>query len=452
MIWFTAFFFLLFRSKYILFVSKYFYIDTFSVFMLFLIPFIFFLISEFLNRYTNLLNFKEIFTVVGIICGFLCLSFVSSSPFLFLFRYEICAFPILFLIFRLSKDLEKIESVFFMLFINVFGSIFFIIFCYGFYISDMVLLSSFFFFFSDLFIYRRFFLLLVIKFPLFLFHSWLTKAHVRGSGACSIILASVMLKLGTFGFFKFSSFFLIIVSTLLSFLICFCTLRCLIVLLWMVRMFDVKLLVACSSIIHMRCIVPSLIFCSRIGVVSSVLIIIGHGVVSYILFLLVSVCYERSYRRCIDLVKRVESVSKSLTLLIFFFFFVNLGVPPFIRFISELLFTNFFFSYSVVGVVFFCLSIFFGVVYLMYYLCYTLFGKKNSYLIGNLTISVMCWSFFSLIGFFFAGYLGSFVSLIKTFFCGKNDNGRCVNEKILLFVRVNFCSFFNISFFDIFIF
>lgn len=103
-----------------------------------------------------------------------------------------------------SKDEDKIISAMFITFINLRGSIPFMVFCSQ---AENVAYNTSFLAILDFYLLFCGSLLFLCKFPIFLLHFWLTKAHVRASGLFSILLARIILKLGTFGLFKFRPFF-----------------------------------------------------------------------------------------------------------------------------------------------------------------------------------------------------------------------------------------------------
>lgn len=137
---------------------------------------------------------------------FIWLSFRINRAFLFLLMFESIIFPIFLLILNFSKSKDKISSLFFIVFFNLAGSLPFI------YFSSNILEfvsrpPSSVFLFTDLnfrsLLRLCFIFIFLTKIPIIFLHFWLPKAHGRASGACSIVLARLVLKLGTFGFFKF---------------------------------------------------------------------------------------------------------------------------------------------------------------------------------------------------------------------------------------------------------
>lgn len=377
MIWLILFnLFFWFSLKDNLFLRRRFYIDSQSIFMVSISPLVLFLLFWFPFAYhkENINNsYKILFTLL--ICV-VSLVFMSSDPFLFLVLLEL-SIPVMFaLILIFSKDFDKYSSLFFIIVINILGSIPFIFFVYTYFI----------FFFRNFFlrltesvrwfIFLSYCLVLISKLPIFLFHFWLTKAHVRASGPCSIILARIMLKLGSFGLLKFRSFFFFLRRSFFSLRFSFCVTGGFLIRLIIFRFFDLKYLIACSSIVHIRGVFPLTNIGSSRSILSSLYIIIGHGLVSYVLFFLITVLYEGSYNRSYRFNKSNESSSKRLRLILLVFMFLNLGVPPLINFLSEMWFIYSILINSLFGVMFLFVIILSCIVFTITVATKMLFGKK----------------------------------------------------------------------------
>lgn len=397
MIWFIISFFFLFSLKYFTFLSGLLLFNSLNINIRILVPLIFFLIYYRLHNFLDVKSLNFFTFTFLFISAFVCLTFVCLDPLIFLVFFEICVFPMSYALFILSKDWDKIDSAFFMLFINLLGSIPFIFFLSSYYIRLNFELRIIFNSFLDLLVMFNFSLLLFIKFPIFLGHVWLTKAHVRGSGSCSMILASIILKLGTFGFCKYVFFFQKNVRFVFIFLSSFCIFRSVFFLLNMFRVMDSKLFIASSSIVHISSIIPCVLFNSTVGLVGRIFIIVAHGFISYFLFLIVTIVYESINSRSINFNKNLESLNKVFTMFLFFLMFINLGLPPFLRFLRELFFCYLYFYTSSILFLFFCCSMIFSILYIIFFVYNFIFGKKNNSVIfcfDNKTISFVSFSFF----------------------------------------------------------
>ena len=108
-----------------------------------------------------------------------------------------------------------------------------------------------------------------------------------------------------------------------------------------IRTRDLKYLVACSSIYHIAPTAPMTLQESPEGIVSSIYIASSHGLISLFLFFIVSVIYEVKNSRNIVFNKSIESLNKIIFFMFVGYIFLNLGIPPFIRFSAEILIISF---------------------------------------------------------------------------------------------------------------
>lgn len=324
------------------------------IFLIFLFPLLYFLISSCIF---NCSSSSEKFFFWILITSFfflLLFRFASNNPFVFLFFLETCVVLNIFFLFNFSKDSDKISSVFFIIFFNIVGSIPFFWFC-TFYDNVLLVDTS-----DSHFLIFCFLVILCSKLPIFIIHFWLTKAHVRARGSGSIVLASLMLKIGSVGLAKWSFLFSFLFLEVLScFFFSLMLGGSILFLIVIVRYFDLKYLVACSSVVHIGILIPLFLHRSKISFFSSSIIIVRHSLVSCLIFYLVTILYEVCYERSIRTRKRLESFRTSFSLVIFFWFLLNLGFPPFLRFMRELFFFFFFLSFD-----FYCTILFFIVLIL----------------------------------------------------------------------------------------
>jgi NADH-quinone oxidoreductase subunit M len=177
-----------------------------------------------------------------------------------------------------------------------------------------------------------------VKMPLFPFHTWLPEAHVQSPTEGSVVLASLLLKLGGYGFLrvllpmsaKALVFFYPVVASLSVCGIIFCSLTATVQL-------DLKKLIAYSSVSHMNLVVLGIFSLNLQGVQGSIFLMIAHGLVSSGLFFLVGFLYDRHHTRIITYYSGLAQSMPVFTTLLFLFFLANISFPLTANFVGEIL-------------------------------------------------------------------------------------------------------------------
>lgn len=277
---------------------------------------------------------KSILTIVVIIGICVIAMIVSDRALKYLIIIELTVIPIRFLIINTAKEKDKVESIKFIVIINTAGSVPFMIFVSITWRTTYTIIKIN-YSLRSLTTFLIIFLFLV-KTPLFLTHMWLTKVHVSASGNCSIILASIIIKIGTMGLFKFVAPIKRIRS--INALLSICMVGSFYLNIIILRYYDSKTIIAISSVLHIAIIIPMILLRKRTRIISSIIIMTAHGIISYILFFLITIKYEGSQNRSSIIIKSDERKRKIIAAIIITLLFINIGLPPILNFLSESIF------------------------------------------------------------------------------------------------------------------
>ncbi|MGZ3586546.1 MAG: complex I subunit 4 family protein [Candidatus Limnocylindrales bacterium] len=181
-----------------------------------------------------------------------------------------------------------------------------------------------------------FFLAFAIKVPMFPFHTWLPDAHVEAPTAGSVILAGVLLKLGGYGFIRFSLPLFPQASQDLAIPIIVLSLIAIVygAIVALVQP-DLKKLIAYSSVSHMGFVTLGIFVFQQQALQGAVLQMVNHGLITGALFLLVGVIYERTHDRTIARMGGLAAVVPVYALVFAFFMLASIGLPGLSGFVGE---------------------------------------------------------------------------------------------------------------------
>lgn len=346
-------------------------LDGISLVFLFLTSFIMPLciLYSIIKSKNNSLTIEYVFYMF-IIEILLLFVFTVNNLFLFFICFEAILIPFFFMIGLMGSRSRKTHASNLLFFYTIIGSLPMLIsIIYLYYTSGTVLfehlwnlkLSE----SQSNFVWICFFVSLAVKIPIWPFHIWLPEAHVESPTEASVILASLLLKVGGYGFFRIllplfpqTSFYLGHIVFILSIIsIVYSSLTTL-------RQLDIKRIIAYSSVTHMNVAMLGLWSGDMNGIAGSILLMIAHGFVSGGLFFLIGMMYDRVGTKQIFYYK---DFSRNKSFMSFFFFILilaNIGMPLTCNFIGE-----YFIVYSTLktgsnfAILSICFSIFFGTVY-----------------------------------------------------------------------------------------
>ena len=224
----------------------------------------------------------------------------------------------------------------------------------------------------QMWLFAAFFIGFAIKVPMFPFHTWLPYAHGQAPTIGSVILAAVLLKMGTYGFVRFSlplfpdaaviwitpiavlSIIMIIYTAMVAY-----------------AQKDMKQVIAYSSVSHMGIVMLGIFAMNAEGIGGSVFQMLSHGIVSGALFMLVGVIYDRRHTKMMDEFGGIAAVMPKYAVIFGIMLMASVGLPLTIGFVGEFLVLIGFYQVSPIMTVLAGTSIIIGSVYML-----TLFKKS----------------------------------------------------------------------------
>ncbi len=228
-------------------------------------------------------------------------------------------------------------------------------------------------------VFLAFFVGFAIKVPMFPFHTWLPDAHVEAPTAGSVILAGVLLKMGTYGFVRLS---LPILPDATVKAVPWVGVLAIIAIVYgaLVAMAqkDMKKLVAYSSVSHMGFIILGLFALNDPGLRGAILQMLNHGASTGALFLLVGIVYERRHNR---LISEYGGIAKVMPVYATFFLIItmaSIGLPTLNGFIGEFLILIGAFNHSWVWALFAASGIVLGAAYMLWLYQRVFFGELSN--------------------------------------------------------------------------
>jgi NADH-quinone oxidoreductase subunit M len=189
---------------------------------------------------------------------------------------------------------------------------------------------------AQIYLFIAFLLAFAVKVPMWPVHTWLPDAHVEAPTGGSAVLAAIMLKLGAYGFIRFSLPILPDASHYLAdFMIALSLIAVVYIGLVALVQTDMKKLIAYSSISHMGFVTLGFFIFNALGIEGALVQMISHGFVSAAMFLCVGVMYDRMHSRRIDDYGGVVNTMPKFAALMMLFAMANSGLPATSGFVGE---------------------------------------------------------------------------------------------------------------------
>nr|YP_009383849.1 NADH dehydrogenase subunit 4 [Poteriostomum imparidentatum]ARS44151.1 NADH dehydrogenase subunit 4 [Poteriostomum imparidentatum] len=338
--------------------------------------------------------------VLSAVLIMICMFFFISSNMLMLYMYfELSMFPILIMILGYGSQIEKINSSYYLLFYAAICSFPFLFIYY----KSMFMFSVCYFDFNIS--WELFFILslsFMMKFPVYFLHLWLPKAHVEAPTTASMLLAGLLLKLGTAGYlrilgsmnFVYNNFWVVIalMGMILASFSC-------------VFQSDAKSLAAYSSVTHMSFLLLTMIYIMMSSKIGGLMMMLAHGYTSTLMFYLIGEFYHSTSTRMVYFLNSFFTSSIFFGVVFSLVFLSNSGVPPSLAFLSEfMIIVN---SVIISKLFFFMIFIYFMIsfYYSLFLIVCAMMGKSfiniNNFNIGvSLSTVVMMFNIFWLSMFF----------------------------------------------------
>ena len=231
----------------------------------------------------------------------------------------------------------------------------------------------------QLWLFAAFFIGFAIKVPMFPFHTWLPYAHGQAPTIGSVILAAVLLKMGTYAFIRFSLplfpdaavYFMFPIAVIAIIMIIYTAMVA-------YAQEDIKQVVAYSSISHMGVIILGTFALNVEGITGSVFLMIGHGIVSGALFLLVGVIYDRRHTKLMSEFGGLASVMPKYATIFGIMMMASVGLPLLINFVGEFLSLLGFYNQSHITTLLAGTAIIVGAVYMLSAFKKAFFGEVTN--------------------------------------------------------------------------
>ncbi len=320
------------------------------------------------------------------------MAFICTETLVFFFAFECILIPMSLLIFILGSPNKKTKASYYFFTYTYFGSVFMflsILYLHSvFYTTNYFIILDNYYLLTELeefIIWVGFFLSFAFKLPMWPLHIWLPEAHVEASTEGSMILAGLLLKLGSFGFLRFmlclspyaTDYCSSLAFTFLSISLIYSSFS-------ITSIYDLKRIIAYSSVIHMNFALIGLFSKNCLGLISFVVLNLNHAFVSMALFFLVGLLYKNYGVKTMNYIYGLNNFMPIFSFFFFCFAISNFSFPSTVNFVVELpVIISFFEKIGFFSFYLVFTSMFFTTTYNMWLLNNTVFGihlyfaKKN---------------------------------------------------------------------------
>ncbi|MYA94837.1 MAG: NADH-quinone oxidoreductase subunit M [Nitrospinae bacterium] len=335
---------------------------------------------------------KEYYVCLLLLATGMLGTFIALDIFLFYVFFEVTLVPMYFLIGVWGGPRKLYAAIKFFLY-TLFGSVLMLLGILAFYFANFKMGTGTLTFdlvelygvgpkiplSLQIWIFLAFFIGFAIKVPMFPFHTWLPDAHVEAPTAGSVILAGILLKMGTYGFVRFALPLLPQASQVfVPFMVLLSIIGIIYGALVAMAQTDIKKLVAYSSVSHLGFVMLGIFALNDQGVLGGQLQMINHGISTGALFLLVGVVYERRHTRLISDYGGLSKVVPVYTVLFAITMLSSIGLPGLNGFVGEFLILIGAFKKSYVYAAFAVIGIVLGAAYMLWLFQRVFFGNLDN--------------------------------------------------------------------------
>jgi proton-translocating NADH-quinone oxidoreductase chain M len=317
-------------------------LDGISLFFIitttFLIPICFLASYEIIQK-----NIKEYYILFFFLEFFLLITFSTLDLIIFYIFFESVLIPMFLIIGIWGSRERKIKASYYLFIYTLAGSLFMFIAIIHIYLTTgTTLYISLYNYNFDIFYQKlywlAFFFSFAVKIPMLPFHIWLPEAHVEAPTAGSVILAGILLKLGSYGLIRFSiPLFPKATVFFTPLVLVFCLISIIYASITAIRQTDLKKIIAYASVAHMNMIIIGLFSLTIEGIEGSLLQMLSHSIVSSALFLCIGILYDRYHSRYINYYSGLAHTMPIYSIFFLFYIFANISIPGTSSFVGELL-------------------------------------------------------------------------------------------------------------------